>query len=69
MCTRTRAVSAWTRSGSSSDSFSVGSAPPGAVARMREDLVFDAAPARRDFGYDPRPFHPTAATFFPDADL
>ncbi len=31
-----------------------------AVARMREDLVFDAAPARRDFGYAPRGFHPDA---------
>jgi nucleoside-diphosphate-sugar epimerase len=28
--------------------------------RMDEDLVFDLAPARRDFGYDPRPFR------FPD---
>jgi nucleoside-diphosphate-sugar epimerase len=28
--------------------------------RMNEDLVFDPAPARRDFGYDPRPF------LFPD---
>ena len=27
-----------------------------AVARMREDLVFDATPAQRDFGYAPRPF-------------
>jgi len=27
-----------------------------AVARMREDLVFDAAPAARDFGYAPRAF-------------
>jgi nucleoside-diphosphate-sugar epimerase len=27
-----------------------------AVARMREDLVFDAAPAQRDFGYAPRAF-------------
>ncbi|WP_093295469.1 NAD-dependent epimerase/dehydratase family protein [Pseudoxanthomonas sp. CF385] len=27
-----------------------------AVARMREDLVFDAAPACRDFGYAPRAF-------------
>lgn len=35
--------------------------PPGAVARMREDLVFDPAPARRDFGYAPRSFRPTAA--------
>jgi len=32
-----------------------------AIARMGEDLVFDAAPARRDFGYAPRDFHPTAA--------
>jgi len=28
----------------------------GALARLREDLVFDAAPARADFGYAPRPF-------------
>jgi nucleoside-diphosphate-sugar epimerase len=34
-----------------------------AVARMREDLVFDAEPARRDFGYAPRVFNPTAAMF------
>ncbi len=27
-----------------------------AVARMREDLVFDATPARNDFGYAPRAF-------------
>ena len=39
--------------------------PAGAIARMREDLVFDAAPATRDFGYAPRPFQPTAATFLP----
>lgn len=31
-----------------------------AVARMREDLVFDAGPARRDFGYAPRGFRPDA---------
>jgi nucleoside-diphosphate-sugar epimerase len=31
-----------------------------ALARMREDLAFDAAPARRDFGYAPRGFAPTA---------
>lgn len=37
--------------------------PPGAVARMREDLVFDAAPARAAFGYAPRPFHPDAGMF------
>lgn len=34
-----------------------------AVARMRSDLVFDAAPAQRDFGYAPRPFQPTADMF------
>ena len=34
-----------------------------AVARMRSDLVFDPAPAQRDFGYAPRGFHPTAAMF------
>jgi nucleoside-diphosphate-sugar epimerase len=35
---------------------------PGATgamgARMAEDLVFDPEPARRDFGWSPRPFHP-----------
>jgi nucleoside-diphosphate-sugar epimerase len=36
------------------------------VARMREDLVFDAAPARRDFGYAPRAFAPTREMFGPD---
>ena len=34
-----------------------------AVARLREDLVFDAAPARRDFGYAPRRFEPSAGMF------
>ena len=34
-----------------------------ALARMREDLVFDAGPARRDFGYAPRAFAPTAEMF------
>jgi nucleoside-diphosphate-sugar epimerase len=29
---------------------------PAMAARMDEDMVFDSAPARRDFGYDPRPF-------------
>lgn len=43
--------------------------PPGAIARMREDLVFDAAPAQRDFGYSPRHFHPTANTFFPESGV
>lgn len=37
--------------------------PPGAVARMREDLVFDAGPARAAFGYAPGPFQPAAAMF------
>jgi nucleoside-diphosphate-sugar epimerase len=30
----------------------------GAMARLREDLVFDAAPACADFGYAPRGFSP-----------
>lgn len=34
-----------------------------AVTRMRSDLVFDAGPAQRDFGYAPRPFRPTADMF------
>lgn len=34
-----------------------------AVRRMRSDLVFDAGPARRDLGYAPRPFRPSAAMF------
>ena len=36
-----------------------------ALARMREDLVFDAGPARRDFGYAPRAFVPSAEMFKP----
>lgn len=36
-----------------------------AVRRMRSDLVFDASPAQRDFGYQPRPFRPTADMFEP----
>lgn len=36
-----------------------------AVARMRSDLVFDAAPAQRDLGYAPRAFRPTAEMFEP----
>ncbi len=36
-----------------------------AVPRMREDLVFDATPAMRDFGYVPRRFAPTAEMFEP----
>lgn len=34
-----------------------------AVARMRSDLVFDAAPAAHDFGYAPRPFWPSSEMF------
>lgn len=34
-----------------------------AVGRMREDLVFDAGPAMRDFGYAPRAFRPDASMF------
>ena len=34
-----------------------------AVRRMRSDLVFDGAPAERDFGYAPRPFRPSAGMF------
>jgi nucleoside-diphosphate-sugar epimerase len=34
-----------------------------AVARLREDLVFDAAPAQRDFGYSARRFEPSAGMF------
>ena len=36
---------------------------PAAVARMRQDLVFDSEPARRDFGYAPRAFTPQADMF------
>ena len=36
---------------------------PAAVERMRSDLVFDIEPARRDFGYAPRPFQPEARMF------
>jgi len=34
-----------------------------AIARLRQDLVFDASPARMAFGYAPRAFRPTAAMF------
>lgn len=34
-----------------------------AVARMRDDLVFDLVPAARDLGYAPRPFRPLPGTF------
>jgi hypothetical protein len=41
----------------------VGGFGDAAVARMRSDLVFDIAPAVRDFGYAPRMFRPTARMF------
>lgn len=34
-----------------------------ALGRMRQDLVFDVEPARRDFGYAPRAFEPAAGMF------
>ena len=37
-----------------------------ALARLRQDLVFDASPARAAFGYAPRPFGPTAPMFSGD---
>lgn len=37
-----------------------------AVLRMRQDLVFDLAPAQRDFGYVPRGFKPEAEMFVRD---
>jgi len=40
--------------------------PPGAVARMREDLVFDPLPAQTAFGYAPRVFRPEPAMFGAD---
>ena len=38
-------------------------AGPAVLARMRQDLVFDAGPAGRDLGYAPRRFAPQAAMF------
>ena len=37
-----------------------------AQARLRHDLVFDAAPAAAALGHAPRPFRPDAAMFRPD---
>jgi nucleoside-diphosphate-sugar epimerase len=34
-----------------------------AVARLRQDLVADDAPARAEFGWNPRPFRPDASTW------
>jgi hypothetical protein len=39
---------------------------PAALARMREDLVFDIGPARRDFAYAPRAFVPEPRMFVRD---
>lgn len=39
-----------------------------ALARMRQDLVFDAGPARHDFGYAPRRFEPEADMFAAQRD-
>ncbi|MEO6155595.1 MAG: NAD-dependent epimerase/dehydratase family protein [Thermomonas sp.] len=36
---------------------------PQALARMRQDLVFDSEPARCDFAYAPRRFNPDASMF------
>jgi nucleoside-diphosphate-sugar epimerase len=41
----------------------LGDAGAGVWARLATDLVFDAQPARRDFGYAPRTFEPRAAMF------
>lgn len=41
----------------------MGDAGAGVWARLTTDLVFDAQPARRDFGYAPRKFEPRAAMF------
>jgi len=38
---------------------------PAMLDRLDADLVFDAADARRDFGYAPRGFAPDAAMFAP----
>ena len=41
----------------------LGDAGAGVWSRLVSDLVFDAQPARRDFGYAPRAFAPRAAMF------
>jgi nucleoside-diphosphate-sugar epimerase len=43
----------------------LGDAGAGVWSRLVTDLVFDAQPARRDFGYAPRGFDPRAAMFDP----
>ena len=42
-------------------------AGPAVLARMRQDLVFDAAAARGELGYAPRRFMPEAGMFDPPA--
>lgn len=41
----------------------LGDASAGVLARLAQDLVFDADAARRDLGYAPRPFVPRAEMF------
>ena len=43
----------------------IGGIGAGMLDRLGADLVFDAGDARRDFGYAPRRFDPTAAMFIP----
>lgn len=40
---------------------------PALLDRLERDLVFDDSAARRDLGWDPRPFQPVADTFQPPA--
>jgi len=43
--------------------FGMRGAGEGLLARFDRDLVYDAGPARRDFGYSPRPFRPEPDMF------
>mgnify|MGYP002620180434 CR=1 FL=1 len=54
------ALAAWTARG-----LRLHDAGPAVLARMRQDLVFDAGPARRDLGYAPRGFAPEPGMFGP----
>ncbi len=47
--------------------FGLAGAGEGLLSRLERDLVFDAGPARRDLGYEPRPFQPRADMFRGDA--
>ncbi|WP_051414315.1 NAD-dependent epimerase/dehydratase family protein [Pseudoxanthomonas suwonensis] len=51
-------LAAWT-----ARALGVHDAGPAVLQRMREDLVFDAGPARRELGYAPRGFAPEAWMF------